>query len=103
MRPSSVKSTRTTVYINDDIKLRMNALIKKHLVHNQTEIINKALASEVEKIEKELVLAKLQTMMKKFKPIKSAKSSAQLIRELRDGRVKEISTRVKTNHKKYDQ
>ncbi len=100
MRQSPVKSTRTTVYINDDIKLRMNALIKKHLIHNQTEIINKALSIEVEKIEKELVLENLCKMMQKFKPIKSSKSSTQLIRELRDGRVKEISKRVKTNHKK---
>ncbi len=99
MRPSSVKSTRTTVYINDDIKLRMNALIKKHLVYNQTAFINSSLQEKISKLEKDIAIEQIIKKMRSFKRIKSKKTSTQMIRELRDDRANRMTRLTKENKK----
>lgn len=55
----------------------------------RSAFVNQAIESELKKN----ALLNFQKMIDKIKPVKSDKTSVELIRELRDGRVKELLAR----------
>jgi len=90
---------RTTIYLNSSIKTKIDELVKKHLIKNQTDFINRALEISIAEAEKEIAMKNFAKMVDEIKPLKRKKTSEEMVRELREGRIKELLKKTYTSSK----
>jgi Arc/MetJ-type ribon-helix-helix transcriptional regulator len=90
---------RTTIYLDPTIKAKIDEMVKRHLIKNQTDFINQSLEASIEEAGQELAMKNFAKMVDEIKPVKRKKTSEEMIRELREGRVQELIKKTYSSSK----
>ena len=77
-------SVKTSLNLDLAVKEKIDELVRKKLIKNQTEFINHALEKSLEDLEKEITLQNLRKKMKNIKKIKPIISSNKALETLRE-------------------
>lgn len=92
MKSERVARTKTSFYLNDDLRVRMSKLT---LPGNQTQFINNLIEEGIERLEREKKRKKLLKILDSIKPVKSKETARKTLEKIRNEREKEIMRRVK--------
>jgi len=93
MRATNITTkTKTSFYINDNLRARMTKLV---LPGRQTEFLNNLIEEGLDRMEKEKNKAKLLKIIDSIKPVKRKETARETLEKIRKEREKEIMRKVK--------
>lgn len=86
---------RTTLYLTQENKKRLDRIPRGQ----KTTLMNKAIANALEELEREENTQKFLKMLATIKPVKTAYSSEEMVRMLREGKEQQLLDNKNTHAK----